>query len=359
MRNSKTVELTKRFMDELVTRRLTADTKVMSCRELAKYFSISPVTADRILNELEKQDVVYRIPGRGTFVKHDPPVIPAIAYAGKLPEPGSTDPIKRSAAELLLKHFAEINIEPEIIPYHILCNPRLAEKRLRNINGLLIDASCIDEKTLPVLWGYRGRIVAAGNLYMVDELPCSQVLPDYTHAMLKFHEAVDFAHYSRILVISAEHRNSVACAESVCRILNGLQIPEEKIEIQYLPTANSASACWTGLRCFSEDQKLDRNTLIISMSDYFSQGISGAFRDRECVPDILSFDNLDAYDSSFNSSSPWLGSIDRCHGTVWKTALDLLCSQVRSQSEQFHIIKVPAGLVMRNNIKNNKHQPNT
>ena len=106
-RKTKTAELAEKFRDELLAKRLPKGSPVLSERELAEHFAISPVTARRILKVLVEQDILYRKPQSGTFIKHDPPVIPVIAYAGPLPDPENTDPLVYDASFRLLKHFSE------------------------------------------------------------------------------------------------------------------------------------------------------------------------------------------------------------------------------------------------------------
>lgn len=355
-RKTKAAELATRLGRELREKRLPQGTPVMSARELALRFNISVVTANKILDLLEMQDVVYRVPQRGTFIKNDPPVIPEIVYAGFVPGPASADPLKDNAAELLFGHFHKLNIEPQILTYHTLCNPFRAEKILEKSNALLIDACFIDSRTIKTLWNYRGRIVVTGNLYIVDELPCSQVIPDCSQALSEFNNFSPFGNYKKILILEANHRNSTASAESVFKILKCLDVPEENVEIQQLAVANSAAACWSAFRYFSERRDLDEDTLIVSLSDYFSQGIKEAYRHISSVPDILSFDNLEQFgESSFGT--PGFCSIDRQHGLMNQIALTLLCKQLEEKTDCLQVIKVPAKLIMRKSVKKLKVQP--
>ena len=100
-RSTKTSELAERLRTELLARRLPSGSPVTSVRELASLYGVSTVTADKILNLLVKEDFLYRIPQSGTFIKHDPPVVPVIGYAGHLPGPGATDIIQAAAAKRL------------------------------------------------------------------------------------------------------------------------------------------------------------------------------------------------------------------------------------------------------------------
>ncbi len=125
-RKTKTAELMENFRNELLAQRMGKDSPVMSARELAIHFGISPSTANNILTLLVKDGFLYRKKRSGTFIKNDPPVIPSIAYAGYLPDPEVTNPIKYDAIFRLLEHFTELGIKPKLITYHTLRHPEFS-----------------------------------------------------------------------------------------------------------------------------------------------------------------------------------------------------------------------------------------
>ena len=348
-RRTKTSELAERLQEELLAERLPADAPVMSVRELARHFSVSPVTANRILNLLVENDVLYRVPQSGTFVKHDPPVIPLIAYAGLVPDPTKDDPIKTAAANQLLEHFTELGIEPRFIPYHTLQRRVLAERRLKDANGLLIDVSFIDPDTIGVLWDYPGRIVVTGNCYVFEDLACSQVIPDFTDPMLEFDRIYPFAGYDRIIIVRAAHRNSCATEKSIRNILARLEVPERRIETVSFDVIGTIQPYLKAFRHFSQYGRPD-NTLILSMSEYFSQGIREAFSGKAAMPDILSIDNLEGYVKP-TDGKPYFTSIDRQQALIDCKALDLLLRQLEEPDGELPIIRIPAKLILRSSVK--------
>ena len=348
-RRTKTSELAERLQGELLAERLPAGAPVMSVRELARHFSVSPVTANRILNLLVENDVLYRVPQSGTFVKHDPPVIPVIAYAGLVPDPMKDDPIKTAAANQLLEHFTELGLEPRFIPYHTLQRRVLAERRLKDANGLLIDVSFIDNDTIGVLWDYPGRIVVTGNSYVFEDLACSQVIPDFTDPMIEFNRIYPFAGYGRIIIVRAGHRNSCATEKSIRNILTRFEVPERRIETVSFDVVGTIQPYLKAFRHFSQYDRLD-NTLILSMSEYFSQGIREAFSGKAVMPDILSIDNLEGYVKS-SDGKPYFTSIDRQQALIDCKALDLLLRQLEEPDGELPIIRIPAKLILRSSVR--------
>ncbi|MBR4666300.1 MAG: GntR family transcriptional regulator, partial [Lentisphaeria bacterium] len=351
-RQTKTAMLADKLRTELLRERLPKDTPVMSARELADRFGVSVNTADRILALLVEQGFLYRRKRSGSFIKNDPPVIPAIAYAGCLPDPENLNPLKYDAAFRLLEHFTELGIKPKLITYHTLRHPELAAKELDKTNGLLLESAFIDDVTLKALWDYSGKIVLTGNTSIENRLPCSQVVPDFTDSLLEFNQFSPFSKYDRILVVRATHQNSVDTAENVLRVLTRLSVPEKKIQLVLLDTQGSINAYLQASRSFSQHSDLPEKTLIVSMSEYFSQAIREVFSKSGKMPDILSFDNMEDYGND-PDGTPYFTSVDRQMGRMACLALDLLCSQLDHPGGEQTILRIPAKLVIRESVKNN------
>ena len=349
-RKTKTAELAEKFRDELLAKRLPKDSPVMSERELAEHFAVSPVTASRILKLLVEQEILYRKPQSGTFIKHDPPVIPVIAYAGPLPDPENMDPILYNATFSLMKHFSELGIEPVLISYYELRHPHIAGQKLRKTNGLLIHSSFFDEFTWKLLWDYSGGIVVFGKTYFDNQIPYTQVFPDFTAPLLDFDRFKRFGNYDKILIVRAEHSNSLMAAETVQCILKRLKVPEKKIEEIRFNTVGSINAYIRVSRYFSKYRDLPVNTMIVSMSEYFSQAIREVFSNAGKMPDILNFDNMESYQNN-PETTPYFTSIDWQMGLMACCALDLLCSQLDHPKGEQTSLRIPAKLVIRESVK--------
>ena len=349
-RKTKTAELAEKLKEKLLAERLPKDFPVMSVRELAEHFSISTNTAARILNLLVTQGFLYHRAKRGTFIKDDPPVVPMIAYAGPLPDPENTDPLVYDASFRLMKHFSELGIEPVLISYYELRHPDLAVQKLRKTNGLLIHSSFFDEITWKSLPDYSGGIVFFGKTYFDNQIPYSQVFPDFTRPLLEFNRFRPFDDYDRILIVQADHFNSSTGAETVRHVLNFLKVPENKIEEIRFGTIGSVNAYIQASRYFSQHRDLSDHTLIVSMSEYFSQAIREVFANEGEMPDILSFDDMEDY-GIHSDGTPYFTSIDWQMGLMACRALDLLCSQLKDPKGEQTILRIPAKLVIRESVK--------
>ena len=350
-RKTKSAELAEKYRKELQAEQLPKDSPVMSSRELAEHFAVSMSTANQILNLLVEQDILYRKPKSGTFIKHDPQVAPVIAYAGPLPDRGNTNPVRYAAVTRLLKYFTELGIEPVLVSYHTLRHPELTKRQLRNVSGLLIYTSYVDEFTLPSLWNYSGKISVVWNSFNEDRISCCQVIPDFTGALLEFNQFKRFDDYDRILIVQAGHLNSAADGDTVRRILSRLQIPEKKIETVKLPvTSGDVNTYMSASRYFSQHPDLPDNTLIVGVSEYFAQAAREIFSNGKKMPDILSFDNMEAYLDDLEGEA-YFTSIDRNMGLTACRALDLLLSRLNDPGAEQTILQIPAKLVIRKSVR--------
>ena len=349
-RKTKSAEIAEKLKEKLLAERLPKDSPVMSVRELAEHFGISTSTAVRVLKLLVDQDVLYRKPQSGTFLKHDPPVIPVIVYAGPQADPENYDPLICDASLRLMKHFSELDIEPVLISYYELRHPEIAWHKLRKTNGLLVHASFLDESTWKTLRNYSGKIVVIGKAFIENRIPCSQVIPDFTSPLLEFDQFKRFDGYNKILIVQACHSNSSIGAENVRNILKLMKIPEKKIEQIRLKTTGNINAYILANRYFSEHRDLPDKTLIVSMSEYFSQSIREVFSSGGTMPDILNFDNMESYQKNAETA-PYFTSIDWQMGLMACRALDLLCSQLDHPEEEQTILRIPAKLIIRKSVK--------
>ena len=244
-----------------------------------------------------------------------------------------------------------------LISYYELRHPGLAAQKLRKTNGLLIHTSFFDEITWKSLRDYSGGIVVFGKTYFDNQIPYSQVFPDFTSPLLEFNRFRHFDDYGRILIVQADHFNSLSGAGTVRHVLKFLKVPDHKIEEIQFGTIGSINAYMKANRYFSQHGKLPDHTLIISMSEYFSQAIREVFSTGGKMPDILSFDNLESYQKN-HEAAPYFTSIDWQMGLMACRALDLLRSQLDHPGGEQTIIRIPAKLVIRESVKGKSEAKN-
>ncbi len=132
-----------------------------------------------------------------------------------------------------------------------------------------------------------------------------------------------------------------------------LNVPENKIGEVRFDTIGNVNAYISASRYVSLHRDLPDRTLIVSMSEYFSQAIREFFSKTGEMPDILSFDNMEDYGKK-PEETPYFTSIDWQMGLMACRALDLLCSQLDHPGGEQTILRIPAKLVIRESVKNNE-----
>lgn len=359
-RQSKTAEIASRFKQELQSRRLNAGSAVESVRELAAKYQISTVTADRVLKVLVQDDFLYRVPQAGTFIKHDPPVIPMIGYAAYLPSPESRDAFLPQASRSTLKLFTDAGCEPVLISYHELLDPAAAEAKLAKLNGLFLSVTFIDAKTLPQILKFHGRIVVVGNTFIEERFPCSQVIPDFLASLLELRRKIDFEQYRNFMILTAGHPNARGIEKALHRFFQLMRISEDRIFTQELIVSNNSSAELAAFRHFRKEQNNFQDTLIFSTSDYFSMGIRAAFQERQAnMPDLLSFDNLEEHQPCDSDQEGCFTCIDRELEKTYTEGASLLLKLIRENDYRHHAILIPPHFIIRKSIRHIKQEKGT
>jgi GntR family transcriptional regulator of arabinose operon len=66
------IQIQNHFKELIHSRRLLEDDKIPTEKEILEQFNVSRITVANALNELAREGWIYRIPGRGTYVKGIP-----------------------------------------------------------------------------------------------------------------------------------------------------------------------------------------------------------------------------------------------------------------------------------------------
>ena len=268
--NSKSHVLAQRWRQELLEQHLPADTPVMSVREFANLHQVASATADHVFRLLTEEKFLYRIPRKGAFIRNAPPPMPELGFAGPVPAPDHDNVLYNAAFRKCCHYLTEQQQTLRFIAYHELQQPQLAAEKLSGLDGLLLEACFIDSITLPVLQQFRGRIVVTGASYIVDEFPCSQVIPDFRSGLLQLARHFDLSVYENFLLVTANHRNALMMQKQLFQFFAEQQVRPEQIKVLEFVTDGSLSAESQAMQYFSNKQANWDKTLIVTLSDYFS-----------------------------------------------------------------------------------------
>jgi len=352
-RHTKAGDIAAELKRALLRKELPSGARIPSVRSLVLRYGISSVTADKVLKILAQEDFVSRIPKRGTFIKHNPPVLPKVAFfCGE--NDLSHDPLLQTGVEHVYKTFSELDVIPERIPYSALLNGNSSEELLSRFNGLLLSYSYIDPKTLPLFRKFPGKIMVLGHYFRADELSCSQVIPDILPALSELALRTDLKSYRKIVILRAAHNNALALDDILEKFLGNYSIPvHDRIVIEYT-NRNPVAAAY---RYFLKNETDFSKTLLISCSDFFSMGLRDAFTDNgRPMPDVLGIDNLEDYEPPENGKKFFTG-IDKNYPKIFTVAARKLVEMVMTRDELNYTITIPAKLILRDSIRNLNRQP--
>lgn len=348
-RRTKVSRIANQYREELLARRLEAGSPVDSVRDLADKYRISRVTADRVLNLLADEELIYRVPRSGSYLKNDPPPVPRIGIVNDHPLTGGIALHRTVWAEKIARVLADRNISASYIPYHVLCDPAAAEKAFSRLNGLLVSTWFADRKAAVALRAFKGKIVVFGTLYPLDEeFACSQVMTDFRSALDEMADQVDWSKYEHFLILVPGNRNSLATEQVVRRFFRDITIPEAKIESVDFGDVRSEFAAIAATNYFVNAGRDFSRTLIVTLSDYFAFGIAGLLGGNP--PDVLSFDN-------FEGSMPnapvegYFTSADRMIDRVIETSVSLLTRQIVEADDCRVIVQIPSHIVFRKSLR--------
>lgn len=348
--NSLRSRLAKRLRDEIQENGLQPGDRIDSVRILATRYKVAPLTMQRALDLLVQEDILYREEKRGTFVKSSLGVKPMIGYLGMVSNPDSPDLLLDPAIEEVFKVFSDARCNPTLITYQEI-QTGAVERKLAKLNGLLLLKGFVDRHTVKALNKFSGKIVLFGHASAGSELHASQVVPNYIPALEDFSRRYDLSAYEQILIVRADHSNAME-TEQICRsFLAKVGYPEGKLRCLELSGNNPEMNAFLHFR---ENRADLRHTLLISLSEYYSQGIFHALQDSLDFPDILSFDNFEGYARFESSKEPFFTSIDRSFPRIYRTAAELLLRLVIDDDDRLVTIKVPASLVVRRSISDRR-----
>ena len=192
---------------------LAPDTPIMSTRQIANHFKASLVTANRALNSLVDEGVLYRVQGSGSFVK------------------GKSKPQRRLVIGLMesivnqdrngfyaahgvfidscLDELREKRCDVRYFSYQNLAEQKFPKESLDGLDGLIVNSSCIDKKTLVLLNKFTGPITLYANDNQVN-LPFNQALPDLDRGFKELFSKLDRAKVDGIITMSVRHTNADA-----------------------------------------------------------------------------------------------------------------------------------------------------
>ena len=349
-RHYKRKELAEQLMADLAAKNFNSGSRIPAVRKLAANYNVSPLTVSRLLNDLTLSGKLRHEAQRGYFLSENFPIVPRIGLLGSLPQPPGTlreilhdEAVRNLKDELALQH-----LEPELFKYQDFAGRSTVPLRLEKLNGLLVQGAYWDEKVWSKLTDFKGHIVVYDYSKNDDLMPVSRVKTDYNRALNKFFSLYPPNRNECYMTVRAKHRNAAVVSEMIKKhfALHDMPPPEELL-IDY--TANPEMEAY---RIFSEMTRDWSKTFIFSLSGYFARGIHVALKNKSVMPDILSFDNLEARSELAGDSQGYFCAVERNLPQVYRRAVTLIQELVTNNVDEIRTVGINAELVIRKSIKN-------
>ena len=344
---------------EINQKRLKPDTAVLSARAFASKFNVSTLTANRALNKLVNEGVLYRVQGSGTFIKGTHSTSSMVIGIADISAEQNT-PGEYAASGIFLDsclmQLSKYDCKVKYLSYRDFCEFDRMPELLNSTDGLIISASYIDKKTEKIFEKYKGILTFYRNEYILD-MPCNQVIPDLDTGLMEAFSGISPDDYDGIIIIGAEHSNAYArCSHFLKQALKAGFKKADIIE-EHLITS-TVNARMQGRQTALKMLKQFRNKLVFCASDLIAFGLIDAVQENNITPgkdfDLVSYDNLEAY-GMHPFMEPSLTTIDHPKREIARKAVELTVAAVKKNDNCQHIVKVPTHLIIRQTGLNKKN----
>lgn len=350
--------------EKIEKKELLPEQKLPTEVELANMFNVSRITSKKALEELEKDNLIYRIQGSGSYVSPEPEVKTDNRYyrtkviAIILPFEGSNGRLIDSimgAAEVVAEKGYYLTI-------HSANRSTDKERELlkslfeSKIEGIIYYPIC-DNRNLDILNMlnmYKYPVVTIDKYY--ESIPISYVVSDNLKGSYEAVSHLIKSGHTKIAYISDVDIESATSVRKryfgYCQALidNGIRLQEEIIKLDFKEAGNNELDEIVGIGLLEETvlKLLELGvTAIHTVNDYLAMNIVSACRCLDInVPkqlSIIGFDDLEA--SQFNSVP--LTTVRQDFYEIGKSAAQILIEDIENKGHEYIQKIVPVKLIER------------
>lgn len=332
---------------------LTPDTPIMSARTLAAHFKSSSLTANRALDKLAHEGLIYRVHGSGSFVKgkHKPQrrLIIGLMESIVNQERNGFYAAHGVFIDSCLDELREKKCDVRYFSYQNLAEQKFPKASLNGLDGLIVNRSCIDDRTLPLLEKFSGPITLYANEYQLD-LPFNQALPDMTRGFKTLFQRLDKSKIDGIMTMSARHTNANAREKHFIDAALTAGFKREQIKEIEVTTLEGDNGRISGYHAAKKIVTELAGKLLFITSDFIAFGVLDVLKEVgiEAGRDLqlVSYDNLEAYNMR-PFGEPILTSIHHPKAAIVTRAVDMTIDAIRNNDNCQHIVRVPTHLEIR------------
>ena len=339
---------------EITQNRLPANTPVSSVRALAAKHKVSTLTANRALNVLVEDNIIYRIQGSGTFVAEHKKWLSGHAtriglsfYA--LPASYSSDSYHSTfgmyqgqIVDMLKQEGHDISIISQAENEQL----DIFRNTINYTDALIINKDWITDDNLEILLAYPHPILLIDSPYIKD-LPFHQVVPDYFLGFKKVVEYLDELNCKLVVCAGVSDTETHSFrrgyfAKILKRFGKGLVLGEDLTMQQKEHDMGRLTGRELGKMYLARNPRPD---VIFSVSDFISFGILDVLLEKNLAPGrdfkLISLDNIEAREVC-PFGKPMLTTLTNPRNKQTEEIIKLLKETMASNDKTIRIIKVSA-----------------
>lgn len=353
-RTMRVKDLAKILRDEIESSNLPPDSPIMSARELAEEHDTSTLTANRALSALEREGLLYRVRGSGSFVADRGGNTKQLKIGIAFPIPQGDKESVEAAFAVYPKNITEklraMGHETVNLSYYDLLAPQYVEENISQLDGLILSRSCIDNKTFPLLEKSNSNIVSVQN-EEVSHYSCHQVVPDlrtgFKDALLHLAEKDCPKIYIASCNPKEHHKYRI---DFIYKIAEEAGISLHRIELITSERQIGDLGRMSGQEMGRELINKQKPLAVFSLSDFTSFGIIDAILENNLRLGVdislVSFDDLEGC-GLLPFQKPIVSSITNPKEKITAEAIKILLSNIEKNDGFTHITRVPTEFIQR------------
>lgn len=332
------------------------DAPMDSTRRLAARYGVSPVTANRAINELVNKKILYRVPGKGTFVsgsrswRNVGARISFYPYQGNSPNKDYDLLVGlhfQTTCNLLKQNGYDISIISDIERN----DPAILKRTLSSSDALILNKEFVTPKTLPLLCSYPCPIILIDSPFVSDN-PFHQVVADLFPGFRKAADYFAELGVREVVIAGIADTETHQFRRRLFRRIMSVFHPEialcEDLTHEYLLN-NYGEEC--GRRIARNYLELPRRPGIFSVSDYISFGMLDVLEGAGLCAGkdfkLISFDNLEIRGIG-PYPEPRLTTIEYPYDSLGRELIAMLSELLAARTANTRIIRTPAdNLIIR------------
>ena len=343
------------------TGKLPVGAPVLSAKQLAEKYAVSPQTANKAMVMLMEESLLRRVRGSGTFVADNASAIHSKRFGTGFVIP-QFDPFSVRVAfetwrDCSTEYLRKLGHQTVPVQFESLIESAQARAALENLDGLILPYSVSHD--IRVI----RNIVALGipTVVIMHDIvfphPYNQVVPDIFHGFLQMAQLLLKRGRERIVVASYGKESVTMTSREQTLILAALAagFRRENITGVYgcLSAGDSGRLC--GRDIYPHLPKGRADTAVVALSDFIGFGIIDELRREGLTPGkdmaLLSYDDLEG-DGLCPFGEPVMTSLRIPRQRIAERAAELLIARSEYRGEpEYLAVSVPVRLILRQSFR--------